>query len=66
MQELSDFIKRSKDQTWESWALKEKRCKQKECIITQQNNNRKFPKSRENYAHTGTGNLQNTKQTWPK
>jgi hypothetical protein len=23
----------SEDQTWESWALKKKRCKQKECII---------------------------------
>jgi hypothetical protein len=25
-------------------------------------NNRKFPKSRENYAHIGTGSLQDTKQ----
>jgi hypothetical protein len=32
----------------------------------QQNNNRKFPKSRENYAHSGTGNLQNTEHTWKK
>jgi hypothetical protein len=24
------------------------------------------PKSRENYAHSGTENLQDTKQTWPK
>jgi hypothetical protein len=32
----------------------------------QQNNNRKFLKSGENYAHIGTGSLQNTKQTWPK
>jgi hypothetical protein len=29
----------------------------------QQNNNRKFPKSRENYAHSGTGSLEDTKQT---
>jgi hypothetical protein len=27
------------------------------------NNNRKIPKSRENYAHTGTGSLQDTRQT---
>jgi hypothetical protein len=27
------------------------------------NNNREFPKSRENYARVGTGHLQNTKQT---
>jgi hypothetical protein len=31
MQELTTT---SKDQTWESWALrKEKRCKQRECVI---------------------------------
>jgi hypothetical protein len=29
----------------------------------QQNNNRKLPKSRENYAHSGTGSLQDNKQT---
>jgi hypothetical protein len=29
------------------------------CNIIQQNNNRKFPKSRENYAHSGTRSLQN-------
>jgi CHASE3 domain sensor protein len=29
----------------------------------QQNNNRKFPKSRENYAHSGIGSLQDTKET---
>jgi hypothetical protein len=35
----------SKDQTWESWALKkEKRCKPKG----------KFPKSQESFAHSGT------------
>jgi hypothetical protein len=27
----------------------------------QQNNNRKFPKSRENYVHSGPGSLQNKK-----
>jgi hypothetical protein len=26
------------------------------------NNNRKIPKSKESYAHSGTGNLQDTKQ----
>jgi hypothetical protein len=26
-------------------------------------NNRKYPKSRENYAHLGTGSIQDTKQT---
>jgi hypothetical protein len=34
--------------------------------ILKQNNNRKFPKSRENYAHPGTGSLKDTKQTWSK
>jgi hypothetical protein len=31
--------------------------------IFNKNNNRKFPKCRENYAHSGTGSLQDTKQT---
>jgi hypothetical protein len=31
--------------------------------IFNKNNNRKFPKSRESYAHSGTGSLQDTKQT---
>jgi hypothetical protein len=57
----------SKDQTWESWALKkEHRCKQKEFLIYSTKWQRKFPKSRENYAHSGSGSLQDTKQTWPK
>jgi chromosome segregation ATPase len=25
-----------------------------------------LPKSRKNYAHSGTGSFQNTEQTWPK
>jgi hypothetical protein len=32
----------------------------------QQNNNRKFPKSRERYSHTDARGLQNTKQTRSK
>jgi hypothetical protein len=32
----------------------------------QQNKNRKLPKSRENYAHSGAGSLQNTKQNLNK
>jgi hypothetical protein len=57
----------SKDQTWESWTLeKAKRCKQNEFVIQSKNNNRKSPKSRENYDHSGTGSLQDTKQTWKK
>jgi hypothetical protein len=64
---FKNLLTPSKDQTWESWALKkEKRCKKKECIICQQNNYRKFPKSRENSANSDTGSLQNSKQTWPK
>jgi hypothetical protein len=31
--------------------------------IFKKNSNRKFPKSRESYAHSGTGSLQDTKQT---
>jgi hypothetical protein len=31
---MQDLLITSKDQTWESWALKkEKRCKQKKCVI---------------------------------
>jgi hypothetical protein len=33
------------------------------CNMFKENTNRKFPKSRENYAHSGTGSLQDTKQT---
>jgi hypothetical protein len=42
---------------------KKKRYKQKISIIYSINDNRKFPKSRESYAHFGTGSLQYTKQT---
>jgi hypothetical protein len=34
-----------------------------ECIIYSTKYNRKFPKYRETYTHTGTESLQNTKQT---
>jgi hypothetical protein len=34
--------------------------------IFNQKNNRKLPKSRENYSHTNARGLQNTKQTRPK
>jgi hypothetical protein len=44
---------------------KEKRCKQKELIIYA-TKYRKFPKSTKNYAHSGKGILQDTKQTGPK
>jgi hypothetical protein len=33
------------------------------CNIFNKNNNRKTPRSRENYAHRATGSLQNTEQT---
>jgi hypothetical protein len=42
---------------------KENRCKQKGFVIYSTNNKKKSPKSRESYAHSGTGNLQDTKQT---
>jgi hypothetical protein len=44
---------------------KEKRCKQKEFVTYSTNNNRKFPKPRENYAHSGTGGLQDIKIELP-
>jgi hypothetical protein len=39
---------------------KEKRCKSKGYVIYSQNNNRKFPKSQERFARSGTGSLQDT------
>jgi chromosome segregation ATPase len=59
MQELTDTIKRPKLRITgieEGEEVQEKG-------MCRQNNCRKFPKSRENYAHTGKGNLQNSKQT---
>jgi hypothetical protein len=53
MQELTNSIKRP---NMRIMCIEEKRCKRNEYI--QQNNNRKFPKPRENYAHSGTGSLQ--------
>jgi hypothetical protein len=40
---------------------KEKRSKQNVFIIYLKNNNRKFPKSRESYANSAAGSLQDTK-----
>jgi hypothetical protein len=54
----------SKDQTCESWASKkEKRCKSKVYITYSTKNCRKFLKSEERNAHSGTGSFQDTKQT---
>jgi hypothetical protein len=36
---------------------------QQKDYVNYSNNNRKFPKSRENYVYTCTEGLQNTKQT---
>jgi chromosome segregation ATPase len=61
MQELTDSIKRPNQRIIgieEGEEVQEKRIHN-----IQQNNNRKYPKSRENYAHSGTGSLQDTKQT---
>jgi chromosome segregation ATPase len=57
MQELPDSIKRL---NLRIMGLGEEEVQAKGI---QQNNNRKFPKSRENYAHSGTKSLQDTKQT---
>jgi hypothetical protein len=61
MQELTNSIKRPQ---LKIMGIEEgKKYKQKEFIIYSTNNNRKFLKSTESYAHPGTGNLQDTKQT---
>jgi hypothetical protein len=61
MQELTDSIKRP---NLSITGIEEREeVKAKGFIYIQQNNNRKLPKSRENYAHSGTGSLQDTKQT---
>jgi hypothetical protein len=58
MQELTDSIKTPN--------LRIMGIEGEEVQNIQQNNNRKFPKSRENYAHSGRESLQDTKQTSPK
>jgi chromosome segregation ATPase len=61
MQELTDSIKRP---NLRIMGIEEGRgASKRDSEYTQQNNNRKFPKPRESYAHSGTGGLQNTKQT---
>jgi hypothetical protein len=62
MQELTDSIKRP---NLGIMGIEEGEEVQAKGIsnIFNKNNNRKFPKSRKDYAHTGTGSLQDTKQT---
>jgi hypothetical protein len=64
MQELTDSIKRSNLRIMGIEEGEEVQAKGMHNI--KQNNNRKFPKSRERYAHTDASGLQNTKQTRPK
>jgi hypothetical protein len=61
MQGLSNSIKRKPDNHghWRRRRGPSKRILQ----YIQQNNGRKFLKSREHYAHSGTGRLQDIKQT---
>jgi hypothetical protein len=63
MQELTDSIKRP---NLRIMGIEEEEEVQAKWIRNMFNKIRKFPKSRENYAHSGTGSLQDTKQTWPK
>jgi septal ring factor EnvC (AmiA/AmiB activator) len=62
MQELTDSIKRTNLRIIGIEEGEEVKAKGM-CKYIQQNNNRKIPKSRENYAHSDTGNLQNTEQS---
>jgi hypothetical protein len=59
MQEFTDSIKRPSLRIMGIEKEEEVQAKGIEYII-QYNNNRKFLKSRENYAHSGTGSLQDT------
>jgi hypothetical protein len=59
MQELTNSIKRPNLRIMNI----EEGASKRNVQYIQQNNNRKFPKSRENYVHSGTGSLQDTKQT---
>jgi hypothetical protein len=61
MQELTDSIKRPNVRIMGIEEGEEVQAKLIYNIFNKKN--RKFPKSRENYAHTGTGSLQNSKQT---
>jgi hypothetical protein len=63
MEGLSSRLKQAKDRIsedriWEEVQAKGM-CNIFNKIIT------KFPKSRENYVHSGTGNLHDTKLFWP-
>jgi hypothetical protein len=69
MQELTSSIKRPKLRVMGIEEGEEVQAKGMHNIFNNiyisviQQNNRKFPKSRENYAHSGTGSCQNTEQT---
>jgi hypothetical protein len=65
MQELTDSMKRPNLRIMDIEEGGEVQAKEIHKYI-QQNNNRKFPKSREIYSHTDARGLQNTKQTRPK
>jgi hypothetical protein len=61
MQELTDSIKKP---NLRIMGIEEEEVQGKGMYnIFKKNNNRKFPKCRENYAHLGAGRLQNTEQT---
>jgi hypothetical protein len=65
MQELTDSIKRPNLRFMGIEEGEEVQAKgMRKCI--QQNNYRKFPKTREIYSHTDARGLQNTKQKRPK
>jgi hypothetical protein len=62
MQELTDSIKRPNLRIMGIEEGEEVQAKGN-CNIFKKSNNRTFPKSGESYAHSGTGSLQETKQT---
>jgi hypothetical protein len=61
MQELTNYIKRPNLRT--KGIEEGEEVQAKEFVVYSKINNRKFPKSTENYAHPITRGLQNTKQT---
>jgi hypothetical protein len=63
MQEFTDSIKRPNLRITGIEEGEEVQAKVICNIFTKKIKNRKFPKSRESYAQSGTGNLQDTKQT---
>jgi hypothetical protein len=62
MQELTDSIKRPNLRIMGIEEGEEVQAKGTHNIDIQQNNNRKFPKYRKSYAHSGIGSFQDNKQ----